>query len=51
VEHGKAPQEVVARRRPPALESRPLCPFPSYAKYVGGDGKQATAFQCQQPQG
>jgi feruloyl esterase len=46
VEHGKAPEAITARRRAPATETRPLCPFPAHAEYIGGDGKVASSFSC-----
>ncbi|HWJ70720.1 MAG TPA: DUF6351 family protein [Sphingobium sp.] len=49
VEQGKAPEEVIAQRRPPSTETRPLCPFPSHAEYVGGDTKVAGSFSCKRP--
>ncbi len=49
VEQGKAPAEVIAQRRAPSTETRPLCPFPSHARYVGGDEKKAASFACTPP--
>jgi feruloyl esterase len=49
VEQGKAPQAVTAARRDPAAGTRPLCPFPGYAHYDGGDAKLAASFSCRVP--
>ncbi|CAN5856276.1 tannase/feruloyl esterase family alpha/beta hydrolase [soil metagenome] len=49
VEQGKAPAAVVAARRPPAKEQRPMCPHPSYAHYVGGDVTKPESFECRAP--
>ncbi|MEN3747345.1 DUF6351 family protein [Sphingomonas sp. HF-S3] len=50
VEKGTAPQGVTASRQTPAKASRPMCPHPGYAHYVGGDPAQAESFQCRMPQ-
>ena len=48
VEKGKAPDRIVAgnaQERPG--ETRPLCPYPSYATYDGrGDPKRADSYSC-----
>jgi len=62
VEHGVAPERVVARTNPsnsqlailntpvPANRSRPLCPYPSYARYNGaGSIDDAANFHCASP--
>jgi feruloyl esterase len=49
VEKGEAPQEVIASRRAPSTEKRPLCPFPAHAEYIGGDTKIAESFSCKPP--
>ncbi len=64
VEHGEAPQAVKATARgagnaggvnnelPPdwsAQRSRPLCAYPSVARYQGGDAESAASFSCQNP--
>lgn len=51
VEQGKAPEAITAARRAPAKETRPLCPYPAYPRYRGGDARQAGAFTCTQPEG
>ena len=50
VERDKAPQAVIAHRSAPSAEkSRPLCPYPSYAAYEGGDRDKASSFSCRKP--
>ncbi len=48
VETGKAPERIIAKSSPqqkPA--SRPLCPYPQYARYKGsGDPNDAASFVC-----
>ncbi|WP_126174225.1 DUF6351 family protein [Altericroceibacterium xinjiangense] len=46
VEQGKAPAEVTARRSASPDQSRPLCPWPAYAAYTGGDPADASSFTC-----
>ncbi|MBB5984821.1 DUF6351 family protein [Sphingobium lignivorans] len=46
VEEGKAPEAIVAARKDQPEETRPLCPYPGHARYVGGDAKKASAFAC-----
>lgn len=55
VEKGKAPDRIIAGVNPankdvPAdwssARSRPLCPWPSFAKYRGGDAEDAASFTC-----
>ncbi|MGE5722079.1 MAG: tannase/feruloyl esterase family alpha/beta hydrolase [Sphingomonadales bacterium] len=48
VEKGKVPQAIPASRRTPPAE-RPMCPFPSYAHYIGGDPARASSFECRSP--
>lgn len=48
VEKGQAPAEIIAHRKA-APESRPLCPYPAHAQYVGGDPKKAASFTCKAP--
>lgn len=55
VEHGKAPNQLQATAGPgtpwPGRE-RPLCPYPSVARYAGkGDIEKAESFMCVVPQG
>lgn len=62
VEHGVAPDSVVARVNPannqlailntpvPTTRSRPLCPYPSYARFSGaGSIDDAASFRCVSP--
>jgi feruloyl esterase len=58
VEKGKAPERIVASVNPgnkeipaswSATRSRPLCPWPQYAKYQGGDTETAASFACAAP--
>ena len=47
VESGKAPDSVTAKSRTQPNRSRPLCPYPSYAQYIGqGDPESAANFVC-----
>jgi len=58
VETGKAPDQITAsvstaNKEIPASWSpdrtRPLCPWPAYAKYVSGDVEAASSFTCAPP--
>lgn len=49
VEGGKAPESVAAHRSGPDAPERPLCPYPAYARYTGGDEKKAASFTCTAP--
>ncbi len=47
VEHGRAPERVIATGGSAPGESRPLCPHPAYAKYSGaGDAREAANYTC-----
>jgi len=48
VEGGRAPAALIAvQKRPDGTErSRPLCPYPQAAAYVGGDKDKAASFVC-----
>ncbi len=48
VEAGKAPAMLLAaQRRPDGTErSRPLCPYPQAARYLGGNTDHAESFAC-----
>jgi feruloyl esterase len=46
VEHGRAPERMVARGASFPGQSRPLCPWPQVARYAQGDPKQAGSFEC-----
>jgi feruloyl esterase len=48
-EHGQAP-DALAGRNPQAGLERPICAYPSYARYNGsGDRKDAANFSCARP--
>ncbi len=50
VERGQAPEAVVATAGPNTPwpgRTRPLCPYPSSAKYAGGDPEAASSFRCE----
>jgi feruloyl esterase len=49
VESGKAPESVPAHRGGKADETRPLCPYPGHAQYLGGDASKASSFACRPP--
>jgi Tannase and feruloyl esterase len=58
VEKGKAPDRIVATVDPANQEvpaswsqtrTRPLCPWPQYARYKGGDPEAAASFECAGP--
>ncbi|HEV3044970.1 MAG TPA: tannase/feruloyl esterase family alpha/beta hydrolase [Roseiarcus sp.] len=55
-EQGKAPDRIIAGLSPGNKEvpadwspsrTRPLCPWPKVARYVGGDKEKAESFECQ----
>ncbi len=46
VEHGKAPDRVIATGKAMPGLSRPLCPYPTVARYRGGDVSKAESFEC-----
>jgi hypothetical protein len=49
VETGRAPDRVVATGASAPGESRPLCPFPAHAQYVGtGDARVAANYTCRE---
>ena len=58
VEKGKAPERIVASANSANKElpadwsagrTRPLCPWPTYAKYRAGDPETADSFDCAMP--
>jgi len=58
VEHGAAPHEIIASGRnfttAPSTRSRPLCPYPQEARYIGpagGDLSVASNYHCILPPG
>jgi feruloyl esterase len=46
VETGKAPAAVLSKRTGPEPATRPMCPWPTYAHYTGGDPCKAESFSC-----
>lgn len=50
VEHDVAPERVVATGNALPGVSRPLCAYPAYAHYVGGDPDDAASFECRVPE-
>jgi feruloyl esterase len=46
VEKGQAPDRVVASGRAFPGRTRPLCPYPQVARYVGGNPEDAASFAC-----
>lgn len=49
VEQGQAPQSIVAAAGPATPwpgRTRPLCVYPQWAKYTGGNPETASSFQC-----
>lgn len=58
VEKGEAPHSIIASANPAnrdlpnswsAERTRPLCPWPAYARYVSGDPEKAQSFACADP--
>lgn len=47
VEKGQAPDRIIARGKSFPGVTRPLCPYPKLARYVGGDPKSAQSFKCE----
>jgi len=46
VEAGKAPDRILATSRSLPGISRPLCPYPQRAEYIGGSTSSAASFAC-----
>jgi feruloyl esterase len=46
VESGRPPERIVATGKSFPGQSRPLCPYPHVARYVGGDTKSESSFAC-----
>lgn len=46
VEQGQAPEQVIASGTAFPGRTRPLCPFPKVARYVGGNPEDAASFAC-----
>jgi feruloyl esterase len=50
VENGNAPERIVASGATFPGRTRPLCPYPTYARYSGsGDPDSAASFVCAAP--
>lgn len=51
VEHGRAPQDVIASKvdAGKVVRSRRICPYPQQARYMGGDPDSAASFTCFKP--
>jgi len=49
VENGAAPDRVIATGSAFPGRSRPLCAYPEYAQYAGGDPEDAANFTCHAP--
>ncbi|MBO9669300.1 MAG: tannase/feruloyl esterase family alpha/beta hydrolase [Sphingobium sp.] len=47
VEDGKTPDRILATNRQRPGLSRPLCPFPSVARYKAGKEEDAGSFRCE----
>jgi feruloyl esterase len=49
VEKGKAPDRIIATGRAYPGRSRPLCPWPEFARYTGsGDSEDEVNFECRE---
>jgi hypothetical protein len=47
VENGVAPDTILATRTASGVTTeRPLCPYPTFAQYTGGDSNDADSFVC-----
>jgi feruloyl esterase len=49
VENGEAPEGIVSTGTAFPGRSRPLCPYPEFAAYTGGDPEAADSFMCRAP--
>lgn len=52
VENAARPKELIASNLNAAgavTFTRPLCPFPQWPKYTGGNGNRASSFTCARP--
>ena len=52
VENGIPPKDLIASKLAPTgtvAFTRPLCPFPQWAKYTGGNTNSASSFKCVEP--
>lgn len=48
VEQGRPPERIVAKGKAFPGQSRPLCPYPRVARYVGGDTRSESSFACKE---
>ena len=48
VEKNRAPDRLIARGKSFPGVTRPLCPYPSIARYGGGDANSASSFACRE---
>jgi hypothetical protein len=48
VEEGRAPERIVARGKSFPGLTRPLCPYPAIARFVGGDPSSEKSFECRE---
>jgi hypothetical protein len=46
VEHGQAPERIVASGKAFPGKTRPLCPFPKVARFEGGEADDQKSFTC-----
>ncbi|MBV9558937.1 MAG: tannase/feruloyl esterase family alpha/beta hydrolase [Bradyrhizobium sp.] len=54
VEKGKAPSELTVELQETTApftvtSTRPLCRYPAYPRYRGGDATKAESFHCEAP--
>ncbi len=49
VENDAAPEAITATGRSMQGQSRPLCPYTSYAHYTRGDAADARSYECRTP--
>lgn len=49
VEQGRTPEAVLSWRSSQPSRQRPMCPWPSYAHYTGGDAELAGSYECRMP--
>jgi feruloyl esterase len=51
VENGNAPEKIIAKGNTFPGRTRPLCPYPTYARYTGkGSIEDADSFVCSHPE-
>ena len=49
MEQGRTPDAVLSWRSSQPSRQRPMCPWPSYAHYTGGDAELAGSYECRMP--